>query len=171
MTAQRPPAVISIWIPNQGPIKQGKFTYLNDRPFYIANMTRAKEFGTRPESRWPKSYAISRRLLVELPRGTTIVYQAPYLNSHYIASKTLFKSKGILVNFGGHSQLILPMSYWKPVQGLFDEGRKDLPVISLDRWLKESPERNHQETDVPTKPGDCLSQRLRMKELFNQATA
>ena len=123
-------AVLSIWIPKQGHISQGKFCYIGGKPYFIANMTADKWF------RNYAGYAISKRILDALPRGTTIVYKRLDLGTYYIANRTRFEKKGILVAFGGHSQWVLPLKQWGAKAGQIEEPHQ-LPVMDLEDWKKE----------------------------------
>lgn len=123
-------AVLTIFIPNQGFVKQGKFCLINNKSCFIANMTPAKWF------RNYGGYAIAKRLLDTLPSGTKIIYKRVDLGTSYETNKTKFQKKGILIVFGGHSQWCLPLKNWKAVKGMPVEPH-DLPVISLDKWLKK----------------------------------
>ena len=120
-------AVLTIWIPKQGFVRQGKFCLIDNKPCFIANMTARK---------WWKNYsgyAIAKRILEKLPRGTRIIFKRVDLNTSYETNKTKFQKKGILVSFGFHSQWCLPLKDWKVIKGMPKEPHQ-LPVISLDKW-------------------------------------
>lgn len=102
-------------------------------------------------------YGIARRILEALPRGTVIVYKRADQNSYYLTNKSRFASKGVLVGYGGHSQFVLPIKQWTPKVGQFEEPHQ-LPVMSLDRWLKASPEKVAR-TAPRERSGDVSSQR------------
>lgn len=146
-------AVLSIYIPKQGHVSQGKFCTVADKPYFIANMTEDKWF------RNYSGYAISKRILDSLPRGTTIVYKRLDLGTHYITNRTRFEKKGVLVAFGGHSQWVLPLRNWKAKPGQMEEPHQ-LPVMDLEDWKKgEEPK----EVFVYQKPTHTLYD---LKELF-----
>lgn len=127
-------AVISIWIPKQGPVEQGKACLIEGKKYFVANMTPNKEWGKT--GTLPKGYSIARRILEALERGTTIVYKRSDLNQIYITNKTTFLKKGILLAYGGHSQLLLPLIHWQVKAGKFENEPKNLPVVDLQDWLK-----------------------------------
>lgn len=124
-------AVLTIWIPNQKFVKQGKYCLIDGKPCFIANMTEAKWF------RIYAGYGIAKRILDALPRGTKIIYKRVDLGTSYETNKTKFQKKGILVSFGGHSQWVLPLKNWKVIKGMPVEPHQ-LPVITLDQWLKKT---------------------------------
>ncbi len=128
MNNRLPEAVLSIWIPGQGSVPQGKWCYIQDKPCFVANMTLAKWF------RNFGGYAISKRILDKLPRGTKIIYKRLDLNQYYITNKTRFQSKGILVNYGGHSQWVLPLKNWIVKSGKLENEPTDKPVVDLESW-------------------------------------
>ncbi len=123
-------AVLSIWIPNQGLVEQGKFCVIEGKKYFIANMTSHKEWTNYT------GYSISKRVLDELPRGTTIVYKRLDLDCYLLSNKNTFQTKGILVAFGGHSQWVLPLKNWKAKSGRFENEPKNLPVMDLADWAK-----------------------------------
>lgn len=127
-------AVLSIWY-NKKPYRQGKFYGVGKKYYYIANIDDAKLF------RKFNGYAIAKRLLdkfAELKiRNLTIIYRYVERNTIYITKPSIFKTKGILVAFGGHSQYVLPLKNWQVHQTDFKEDPKDLPVVDLEKWGKE----------------------------------
>lgn len=123
------PSVLAIYIPKQGLIRQGKFCLIDEKPCFIANMTPQKEW------RNFSGYSISIRLLEALPRGTKIIYKRVDLNQYYITNRNTFHKRGVLVNYGSHSQIVLPLKNWLVKSGSFDEPR-NLPVINLEDWKK-----------------------------------
>ncbi len=130
-------AVLSIWY-NKKPYRQGKFYGVGKKYYYIANIDDAKLF------RKFNGYAIAKRLLDKFSelkiRNLTIIYRYVERNTIYLTKPSVFKTKGILVAFGGHSQYVLPLKNWKAHQTDFKEDPKDLPVIDLEKWGKEEVE-------------------------------
>jgi len=120
--------VLTIYIPNQGFVAQGKFCLIDSKLSFVANMTPVKLW------RNYNGYSISRRLLEELPRGTQIIYKRVDLNQYYIANKSLFQKKGILLSYGNHSQWVLPLKNWKTVSGKLQNEPTNLPVTDLEKW-------------------------------------
>lgn len=127
-------AVLSIWY-NKKKFPQGKFYAVGKKSYFIVNIDDAKLF------RKFNGYAISKRLLdkfAELKiRNLTIIYRYVERKTIYITKPSVFKTKGILVAFGGHSQYVLPLKNWQAHQADFKEDPKDLPVIDLEKWGKE----------------------------------
>jgi hypothetical protein len=150
MTTQ---AVLKIFIPNQGFVKQGKFCFINNKPCFVANMTEAKVF------RNYAGYAISKRVLEKLPRGIQIIYKRIDQQQYFITNRSTIEKKGILISYGGHSQYVLPIKIWKIKHGVLENEPKDLPVINLDSWVKEE------------KVVVCKDGWMRLKEEFNQKYA
>lgn len=126
-----PESVLSIWIPGQGNVEQGKYCLIDQKPCFVANMTEHKWF------RNFGGYAISKRVLDKLPRGTSIIFKRVDLNQHYITNKTKFQKKGVLVNYGGHSQWVLSLKNWVVKSGVMDEPH-NLPVTDLEQWGKRA---------------------------------
>lgn len=131
MTCQLKETVLAIWIPKQALVAQGKFCYLEGKPCFIANMTERKLW------RNYGGYSISRRLLEKLPRGTRIIYKRPDLNTYYTTNKNRIQTKGVLVNYGSHTQWVLPLRHWKVFSGTLENEPKDLPVTDLEKWDSE----------------------------------
>lgn len=127
-------AVLSIWY-NQKPYRQGKFFSVGKKSYFIANIDDAKLF------RKFNGYAIAKRLLDKFEelkiRNLTIIYRYVERKTIYTAKPSTFKTKGILVAFGGHSQYILPLKNWEVHQADFKDDPKDLPIADLEKWGKE----------------------------------
>lgn len=130
-------AVISIWYDNKS-YPQGKFYSEGKKSYYIANIDDAKLFRTY------NGWAISKRLLDRFSqlkiRNLTIVYRYVSKKTVYMTTPSVFKSKGIGVAFGGHSQYVLPISYWKIQNIDFTSDLKDLPIIDLEKWSRNEAE-------------------------------
>ena len=155
-------AVLTIWIPGQKFIPQGKFCLIDEKPCFVANMTEAKLW------RNYGGYAISKRILNALPRGTKIIFKRVDQQQYFITNKTKFQTKGILVSFGGHSQWVLPLKNWIIKHGTLKNEPKDLPVISLDRWVGS---RDEQATCSRPPLEDFsipIDVKLRLKEVFDK---
>lgn len=127
-------AVLSIWY-NKKKFPQGKYFCAGKKSYFIANIDDAKLF------RKFNGYAISKRLLDKFEelkiRNLTIIYRYVERHTIYITKPSVFKTKGILIAFGGHSQYILPLKNWEVHQTDFKEDPKDLPVVDLEKWGKE----------------------------------
>jgi len=128
-------SVLAIYIPKQGLIPQGKFCLVDGKPSFVANMTARKEWKNY------SGYSISKRILDALPRGTQIIYKRVDLNQYYISNKNNFYKRGVLVKYGSHSQLVLPLKNWLVKSGSFDEPR-NLPVINLENWQSQNESAN-----------------------------
>ena len=121
-------AVISIWIPKQKFVRQGKFCLINDKPCFVANMTAQKWFKNYA------GYAISKRILdsfAKLKIKPQIIFKREDLNTYYLTNRTTFQKKGVLVFYGGHSQYVLPMKNWQVKKGKLENEPRKLPVMSL----------------------------------------
>lgn len=122
---------------------QGKFFYMNKKPVFMADMTPAK---------WWKNYAgysISKQILDAFSKvkvRPTIIYRYRIKGMNYFTNMTKFKTKGILVAYGGHSQYVLPIGNWEAKRVSMKGVPMDLPVILLSQWVKTVNE------VAPTKP-------------------
>ena len=127
-------AVLSIWY-NKKRFPQGKYFWAGKKSYFIVNITDAKLF------RKFNGYAISKRVLDKFEelkiRNITIIYRYVERNTLYITKPSVFKTKGILIAFGGHSQYVLPLKNWEVHQADFKEDPKDLPIVDLEKWGKE----------------------------------
>jgi len=158
-------SVLAIYIPKQGLVRQGKFAIIDGKPCFIANMTARKWWNNY------SGYAISRRVLESLPRGTKIIFKRPDLNQYYITNKSKFQKKGILVNYGKHSQWCLPLKNWQVKSGSFEEPR-NLPVINLEVWQSTAKAIKSQEENLTNVTYDeWLFARQRMAEVFRRSYA
>lgn len=126
------PAILTIWIPKQGYVEQGKFCLVNGKPYFVANMTQRKWW------RIFGGYAIAKRVLESLPKGTSIIYKRTDLDAFYESRKTTFYKKGVAVKYGGHSQIVLPIKNWKFHQGKFEGEVFSLPAKDLNTWLRSA---------------------------------
>ena len=148
-------AVIKIFIPKQGFVKQGKICLIDEKPCFIANMT---------ERKWFKNYGgytISKRVLDKLPRGTRIIFKRVDQQQYFITNKTRFQKKGILMSFGGHSQWCLPLKNWTTKHGTLENEPKNLPVMSLSDWSKKAEPNIFINPDI----------RLQLKKVFQERYA
>ncbi|HWY79513.1 MAG TPA: hypothetical protein VNW29_04085 [Candidatus Sulfotelmatobacter sp.] len=146
-------AVLSMWY-NKKSYPQGKFFWAGKKPYFIANIDDAKLF------RKFNGYAISKRLLdkfTELKiRNLIIIYRFVERNTIYITNPSTFKTKGILVAFGGHSQYILPLKNWEVHNTDFKDDPKDLPVVDLEKWGKDVEYQFVGNTAVPVKKEEII---------------
>lgn len=116
---------------------QGKFFYLKEKPVFMADMTPAK---------WWKNYAgysIAKQVLDAFSKvkvRPTIIYRYRLKGVNYITNMTKFKSKGILVAYGGHSQYVLPIGNWEAKRVSSVGVPMNLPAIMLSEWIKTESE-------------------------------
>ena len=135
---------------------QGKIFQKDGRWIYLADMTPAKLFYK------VNGYAISRHILDAFSKAKIkprILYRLKEKGIVYETVASTFKSKGILVNYGNHTQWILPLNKWKVVNLELNE-RKDYPTISVSEWLKEE--------DKDIAPQIDSNLRARLKKEFNR---
>jgi hypothetical protein len=112
---------------------QGKFFYRNEKPVFMADMTPAKWW------RNYAGYAISKQILdafSKLKIRPMIVYRYRIKGVNYITNMTKFKTKGILVAYGGHSQYVLPIGNWDAKRVSMRGVPMDLPAMTLNQWVK-----------------------------------
>lgn len=129
-----PSAQITIWIPGQNYVAQGKVCEYNGKMAYMAAMSERKWF------RNYNGYAISKRVIDSFAKvkfNPTIIYYRPDLNTTYTTTRSKFTSKGILVCYGGHSQYILPIHNWKATAGI-PKTKTDYPTLPLPEWERRS---------------------------------
>jgi hypothetical protein len=122
------PAQLAIWIRGKL-VPQGKYCLIGGKKTYLARMNQNKwwvNFG---------GYAISKRILEALPRGTQIVYARPDFNTYYVTNKTKVQRKGILVAFD-HQQWVLPLRHWQAKPGKIKEP-KGFPTLSVSEWAQK----------------------------------
>lgn len=129
-----PSAQLKIWIPGQNYVAQGKVCEFEGKMAYLAEMSEIKWF------RKFSGYAIAKRLLDTFSKvkfNPVIVYYRPDLDTYYTTTRSKFIEKGILVNYGGHSQYILPIHNWnaKAGQPLVPT---NFPSMSLTDWEKQA---------------------------------
>ncbi len=149
--------VVSIFIPKQGFVRQGKFCFIDGKPCFVANMT---------ERKWWRNfsgYSIAKRILEVLPKGIKIIYKREDLNTYYETTKSKFLKKGIPVSYGNHSQFVLPISAWKIHNGKLENEPKNLPILNLEKALKQ--EKTEEDEPVPTME-EYLKARLRLKRIW-----
>lgn len=129
-------AVLKIFYQKNGELRceaQGKFYYLDGKPTFLANMT---------ERKWWRNYAgysIAKQLLDAFSKAKIkpqIIYRIIEKSQCWYATPTLFKTKGILANYGYHEQYVLPQKNWKVKQGNVSYEPMNLPEIVLHDWLK-----------------------------------
>lgn len=114
---------------------QGKYFEKEGKKYFVANIDEKKLFRTY------NGYGISKDILDAFSEhkltGVFIAYRLIGKNMTYTASPSLFKSKGILVAYGGHEQYILPIKNWKVYAKDFTIDPKDLPVTLVSKWKPE----------------------------------
>jgi len=130
-------AVLAIWIPGQGFVRQGKFCLIDSKPSFVANMTARK---------WWKNYsgyAIAKRILdafAKVKVRPQIIFKREDLNAYYITNRTKFQKKAVLVSYGRHSQYVLPIKNWKVKKGKLENEPRKLLVMGLHKWIKTAKE-------------------------------
>src|SRR3990167_8151838 len=107
-------AVLAIWYSQNGQSKrfeQGKIYAEGKKWVYLADMDQTKLW------RNYNGYSISKQLtdaFSKLKLKLTICYRLKPQGLMYTTNLSTFTgSKAILVNYGGHSQWILPLKNWK----------------------------------------------------------
>jgi hypothetical protein len=126
MSAQ---AQIGIWIGNKF-LAQGKICYYKGKASYIADMSPVKVI------RFCNGYAIAKRItdtFAEHDFNPQIIYTRVDMGQFYTTTRSKFTSKGILRDFGGHDQWILPLASWKASKGKV-EVEKDYPTMDIREW-------------------------------------
>ena len=133
MTAFKKEAVLKIWYTCNG-IKtvkpQGKFFYLEGKPVFIAD----------DRQLWTKfnGYSISKQILEAFTKSKIrpqIIYRFKHMSQLYYAKPSTFKSKGILVSFGGHEQYILPKTHFDAKHATIHDPH-GLSEMSVSDWIK-----------------------------------
>jgi len=156
-------AVLTIFIPKQGFVRQGKVCLIDGKPCFVANMTARKEWKVY------SGYSIAKRILDALPRGTKIIYKRIDQQQYFITNKTKFQKKGILVSFGAHSQWVLPLKNWIVKHGILPNEPHQLPVISLDKWTKTGVSGAGQTSSPQIEDFSIpLDIKLRLKKVFDK---
>ena len=128
-------AVLQIWYTFNGKPRaypQGKIYQDNGKWVYLQDMT--------PNTLWRNfnGYSIAEQVLDAFSRAKIrpqIIYRERHKGQLLYATPTLFKKKGIKANYGGHTQYILCLGYWKAKQGNVEDPH-GLPVMELSKWLK-----------------------------------
>ncbi len=113
---------------------QGKFFYQSGKPMYLADMT---------SNKWWRNYggySIAKQLLnafFETKVKPQIIYRVKEQSTLYCTSQTQFLKKGVMVAYGNHEQFVLPIRYFKAVNGNISDEPKNLPIVNLNDWVKE----------------------------------
>lgn len=150
-----PPARLSIFISGQ-PVLQGKIYYLNEKPVFLVNIDDNKLF------RNYNGYAIAAQIVETFKKAKLrpiILYKHTTRNLIYQTILGKFTSKGVLVNYGGHRQYVLPINNWTFFKDDLNEPY-NLPSMSVDNWLKPPVKMLHID------PEQQLNARIRLKEMF-----
>lgn len=128
--------VLSIWYTQEGKARkyeQGKIYQEGKKWVYLADMDDAKLW------RNYNGYSISKQItdvFSNLKLRVRICYRIKKQGLMYETNLSTFTgSKSILVNYGRHSQWVLPLKNWKVRKAISDEP-KDLPVVDLAGWVK-----------------------------------
>lgn len=106
------------------------------KPVFLANMTDAKWW------RNFSGYSISCQILEAFTKAKIkplILYKIVGKGLVYQATKTTFYKKGVLVPYGLHRQIVLPIQNWKPFTEALLEPY-NLPILTTDEWLKDNQE-------------------------------
>ena len=150
-----PQARLSIFISGT-PVLQGKFYYLNEKSVFLVNIDDNKLF------RNYNGYAIATQIVETFKKAKLrpiILYKHITRNLIYQTTLGKFTSKGVLVNYGGHRQYVLPISNWTFFKDDLNEPY-NLPSISVDNWLKTPVKTLHID------PQEKLNSMLRLKRLW-----
>ena len=129
-------AVISIWYTQNGesePYPQGKIYTDGKKWVYLADMDEGKLWKNY------NGYSISKQItdvFSKLKLKVRICYRLKKSGLMYETNRSTFtSSKSILVNYGGHSQWVLPLKNWKVLKAITDDPH-GLPVVNLSQWEK-----------------------------------
>ncbi len=152
---QFPQARLSIFISGK-PVLQGKIYYLNEKPVFLVNIDDNKLF------RNYNGYAIAAQIVETFKKAKlrpTILYKHITRNLVYQTTLGKFTSKGVLVNYGGHRQYVLPISNWTFFKDDLQEPY-NLPSMSVDQWLKPPVKMLHID------PEQKLNSMFKLKEIW-----
>ena len=136
-------AVISIWIKNKT-VEQGKYIERDGYRFFIFNMkyrtiinkNKEKEQVINKWLRMGNGYTISKQVfdaLSKLPSkpSVRIIATLKESNCYYETTLAKYKSNGWIPAIGDHRQLVLNRTLWEMKHGEFDEGERNLPVMTI----------------------------------------
>ena len=130
------PACLQIWYSKDGisrPYTQGKIYLDGKKWIYLADMDNQKLW------RNYNGYSISKQItdvFSKLKLRVRICYRLKQSGLMYETNLSTFTgSKSILVNYGGHSQWVLPLKNWKVTKTIQDDPH-GLLVVDLSRWEK-----------------------------------
>lgn len=150
-----PQARLSIFISGH-PVLQGKYYQLNEKPVFLVNIDDNKLF------RNYNGYAIAAQIVETFKKAKLrpiILYKHTTRNLIYQTTLGKFTSKGVLVNYGGHRQYVLPINNWTFFKEDLNEPY-NLPSMSVDQWLKPPVKMLHID------PEQKLNSMLRLKQLW-----
>ena len=124
---------------------QGKFFSYTGKPVFLADMT--------PNKWWRNygGYSIAKQLLnafSEVKVKPQIIYRVKEQGTLYCTNQTQFLKKGVMVAYGGHEQFVLPIRYFKAVNGNISDEPKNLPIVNLNDWVKEVSEHSLVEPQI-----------------------
>ena len=129
-------AVISIWYIQNGKSKsytQGKFYYEGKKPIFLVDVDNQKLWKNY------NGYSISKQItdmFSKLKLRVRICYRLKKSGLMYETNLSTFTgNKSILVNYGGHSQWVLPLKNWKVTKAITDDPH-GLPIMDVGSWLK-----------------------------------
>ena len=155
-----PTARLSIFIKDK-PVLQGKFYTLNEKPVFLVNIDDNKLF------RNYNGYSIAQQIIEGFSKAKLrplILYKHITRNIIYQTTPSTFTKKGVLVDYGGHKQFVLPIKNWKTFKGDLQEPY-NLPQMTIDELIKP-PKKYYPSISQD----DYIKQRMKLKELFLQAT-
>lgn len=170
-----PDAILQIWITKK-PTPQGKFFYVDTKPYFLFNMEYKKDKqgqivfeDGRPviNKYWKKfnAYSISSQIWEVFGKAKvkpTIIAKLDEANQYWSTTYSDFKRHGFGMNYGGHRQILLSLDHWRVRQGRPEE-LFNLPVMDIADWLASPSLLTNVETEGITRDG-WLEARLRMKK-------
>ena len=151
--------VLAIWIKGRL-IPQGKIYKLNDKWVFLANVDDNKEWGKT--GTLPKGYAIAAQVLEAFEKAKIrpkILYKHTTKGIVYLANRSVFQSKGILLPYGSHRQFLLPFKGWKFFTDDLQEPYQ-LPITDINKWVKGP--------NFDEQPKIDTSVMMRLKKEFNR---
>jgi hypothetical protein len=153
-------ARLYIWIKKK-PVLQGKFYYLKGKPVFLVNIDGNKLWTVY------NGYSIANQILEALKCTTlrpTILYKHVEKNLVYMAKPSWFDKYGIQVGYGGHRQIVLPVSRWSFFKEPLDEPF-GLPKMDVNEWKKGDPY-----IDKTINKNEYLKNMSRLKDIFDKVT-
>ena len=130
------PVCLQIWYSQDGkvrPFVQGKIYQDGKKWIYLADVDEKKLWHNY------NGYSIAKQLtdaFSKLKLRVRICYRLKRQGLMYETNlSTITGAKSILINFGGHSQWVLPLKNWKVLKAIQDDIH-GLPVTDLNKWSK-----------------------------------